>query len=467
MRSRWARALGAIAFAAVASGCGEPPGDILLISVDTLRADHTGLYGYERDTTPAIDAWFEAGAIYTRAYATDASTTPSMLSMLSGKLPQDHGVRLFFQVLEDAIPLIPDRLPANYQSAAFVSNMVLTDEAVGIADRFDHFDDFVDQPESDRDVFERNAARTTDAVLGWLAEERDEDRPLFLWVHYVDPHGPYRPPADAPVSFAAQGERVIPSARIPAYIREPEVDNGLEYVARYDAEIAYLDQQLDRLLRGYAVERSLDSALLIFTADHGESLMDHELWFSHGYQVYDEIVRVPLALRGPGVAGGKRGGLVSLVDVYATVLLHAGVAPEGASAVDLRDGSGIAADRVVFSEARDYKFQWRAAIRGDEKWVLGVDRKGQPTDRRRFYDLGDDPQESSARTWGEDDADVTRRLLELQSADPDPGGVPVRYARGRRLAGPKVAPDLTPEVLDRLRALGYVDAPEGAEATAP
>ena len=117
-----------------------------------------------------------------------------MISILSGQLPQDHGVRMFIQLVPQQTKLIPDLLPPEYQTAGFVGNAVLTDQAMGIAHRFDHFDDYIDTKAVYSRNYERNAVRTTDAALRWLREERDPEQPLFLWIHYMDPHSPHRAP---------------------------------------------------------------------------------------------------------------------------------------------------------------------------------------------------------------------------------------------------------------------------------
>jgi len=180
-----------------------------LITVDTLRADHLGMYGYSRDTSPNIDRWFADSRVYQRAYATEAATAPSVASILTGRLPQHHRVRLFYQLLGREIPALPDILAgAGYQTAAVVSNLVLTDEAMGMASRFDSYDDFVDEPEPSREVWERNARRTSDAAIGWLDDQRDPARPSFLWVHYMDPHGPYQAPEDRSTNF--EHDRPLP-----------------------------------------------------------------------------------------------------------------------------------------------------------------------------------------------------------------------------------------------------------------
>ena len=321
-----------------------PGGDILLITIDTLRADHLGSYGYERGTTPGIDRWFQDGAVFERAYATEASTAPSVISILSGLIPQEHGVRVFFQITPKETALIPDLLPDEYETAAFVSNTVLTDEAIGIAYRFDHYDDFVDERESDRLVFERNARRTTDAALAWLKSDRDAERPLFLWVHYIDPHGPYDPPPQWKRSFRHEGTAPVEVDRILPFQRVPGIDDALEYVDLYDEEIAYMDAHVERLLEGYASLAEIDDALLILSADHGETMIEHESWFTHSYQVYEPIIRVPLLIRGPGVNRGRFNTLVSGVDLAPTLLRFAGVAPPDARPRPAQRGRGWRSD---------------------------------------------------------------------------------------------------------------------------
>ncbi|MGI9432860.1 MAG: sulfatase [Myxococcota bacterium] len=448
-------ALGICSLPGCASQEPEKLGDVVLISVDTLRPDHLGIYGYARDTSPAIDARFSAGAIYERAYSTEASTPPSAVSLLTGLLPQDHGVRLFYQLLPEATRLLTDRLPAAYQTAAFVSNVVLTEEALGLASRFDHYDDWVDEQEPHRPVWERSARRTTAAALAWLKEERDADRPLFLWVHYIDPHGPYRAPDHAKTRFTHEGRVPMEDSRIHAYQRDPGVDDALDYVDRYDEEIAYIDGEVEQLLSGYARERSLDDALVVFTADHGESMIEHERWFTHGYHVYEEIIRVPLLVLGPGVEARRDDTLASLIDVAPTVLRFAGGDVSGLTGRDLRFPAS-ASDPSVFAEASGKRGQLRAAIRGDQKSIVRIRPDGSRTAQRLAYDLAADPGELRPRPF-DPKAPAARELLELIERDPDPAGVPVQPERGERLAAPKVSPRAGAAELEKLRALGYVE----------
>jgi arylsulfatase A-like enzyme len=240
------------------------------------------------------------------------------------------------------------------------------------------------------------------------------------------------------------------------YQIEPGVSDGHDYVDRYDDEIRYLDGEVGRLLDGYARHSDADDALILFTADHGESMMEHERWFTHGYQVYDEIVRVPLWVRGPGVVAGRYGSLASGVDVAPTILSFAGVAtPARMSGVDLRNGDGLSEDRIVYTEAQQKSIDWRGAIRGTGKWLVGVTRKHPHDGPRRFYDLARDPQELSPGGWPPADPGG-EALLDTVRSDPDPGGFPRRFKRGRAIGAPKVAPGLPDATMEKLRALGYV-----------
>lgn len=442
---------------ACGGGPSDRPGDIVLVTIDTLRADHLGLYGYGRPTSPRIDAFFEDGAIFERSYSTEASTSPSVASILSGLPAPEHRVRLFYQLLPDDVALVPDRLRGRYQTAAVVSNMVLTDEAIGMGGRFEHYDDYVATRESQRQVFERDARRTTDAALGWVATQRDPARPLFLWVHYIDPHGPYDPPEGLD-AFPPADPRRIPIERVPRYTRAEGVDDGNEYVRRYDAEIAYCDREVGRLLDGLDEHLGLDDALVVLTADHGESMMEHERWFTHGYHVYDEIARVPLLVRGPGVPAGRHAQLASGLDVAPTLLAFAGLErPATMTGLDLRDPAAWDPDRLAWCEASDKERHWYAVVQGSTKWLVATDPQGGVLERRR-HDLGVDPGELAPLPVTVDEIDATfSELARRVAADPDPGGIPLEYARGVQLDAPKVRPDVSPEELEVLRALGYAE----------
>jgi arylsulfatase A-like enzyme len=427
--------------------------DVLLITVDTLRADRVGLYGYARDTTPHIDRWFANAAIYLRAYSTGASTAPSVASILTGRLPQEHRVRLFYQLLPEDVPTLPELLPPGTVSAAFVSNVVLTDEAMGLASRFDYF---VDERESVRKIFERRAERTTDAVLAWLAQGEARGHPLFLWVHYIDPHGPYRAPHPWRRHFTSEVPKTIPIDRVPFYARMPGLDDGNAYVALYDSEIAYVDSEIGRLLEGFDRARGIDGALVILTSDHGESMMEHEVWFGHGHHVFEEVVRVPLLVRGPGAEAGRLDVAVSGVDIAGTVAAFTGAKlPPGVAATDLRRPSTLDGQRVVFSESLGLGRQWRAAVQGERKAMIRA-LKERVMDSPVAFDLVRDSGELRPQPLKADDP-LIQLLREKIESDPDPAGLPRYHRAGVQIQAPKVSPRASEADLERLRRLGYVE----------
>ncbi len=430
---------------ACARGAAER-GDILLISVDTLRTDHMSAYGYPLATTPQLSGFFREGAIFENAYATSSYTTASMVSVLSGLLPQHHGVRLFDQLLPEDVALITDLLPDAYQKAAFVSNGVLSHRGLGAGDRFDHFDDDMTRGGGSHRL-ERNATATTDAVVEWLDDGRDPERPLFLWVHYMDPHEPYDPPQAWAGAPEAAADTPAPEPIVRHRERRPEVDVRAR-VRDYDGEIAYTDHEIGRMLARYGQRADLYAALVILTADHGETLAERRRWFQHAYHVFEELVRVPLMLRGPGIEPSRPEALVSGLDLLPTMLAFAEVPVAELPGADLRDAGLATREPVLFVESI-HGFdgsQWRAAVTRRGKWLVRVGGQAAPSVLERgYFHLDRDPGEIRLAAWPEGDGPGAR-LLELVERDPDPAGRPADYRRG----------DLTEENAEILRRLGYI-----------
>lgn len=443
----------------------SPPRDVILITIDTLRQDHMSIYGYERETTPNLRRFFAGTAIFERSYSTASNTPASVVSILTGLWPQQHGVRLFYQLIDDSVTTMPEFLRSTHETAGFVSGNVLTDEAIGLADRFDYFDDYLAELENKRRMYERTARKTTDAVLSWLGSRNDRTRPLFLWVHYMDPHGPYAPPPEWKRTFTHAQPAMIGIHMIPKYMLKSDVQigdryDGLDFLDAYDEEIAYMDSEVGRLLDGIDRLNGIDDALIIFTADHGESLMDHEKWFVHNYHVYEELIRVPLLVRGTGITDRFRTVLASGVDVVPTILSWLNETPPvSMPGRNLFAQGADTRDRVVFAESNTVKHQWRAAIKGNEKLVREVGSlygKVWIGESRR-YDLAVDPGETSSTAWPTRGSPLVDQFVALIDADPDPAGRPEQYAKGAQLTGPKIAPRATQEDLKALRALGYIE----------
>ncbi len=406
--------------------------DLVLLTIDTLRADRLPVYGYSGIATPHLDALARDGVVFAQAATTVPFTLPAHTSMLTGLYPPRHGVRENVgYVLPEEPPTLAERLrEAGYATAGFVSAFVL-DGRWGIGRGFErYFDDF-EPPSGERgnlgDV-QRDGAETVAAALAWL-DERPADRPFFLWLHLYEPHDPYEPPEP----FASR------------YAGRP-----------YEGEIAYADELLGRFLAGLAA-RGLDGETAIaLTGDHGEGLGDHGESF-HGYFVYDSTVRVPLLLRLPdrALTGRVVEEPVSHVDLLPTFLELAGqVIPgglDGASLLPLAAGAG-GGERLVYSESLYplLHYGWaplRAARRGGVKYIEAP----QP----ELYELATDPAERrnvvrtqrEAATQLQEGLAVLRERLEAAAA-----------------AGAAAA-DLDESTLASLRALGYL-AGEGGVSPA-
>ena len=462
----------AIAWAGCSPSPAPPLPDILLISIDALRADHLPTYGYARDTAPNLSRYLAEAVVYENAYSAASYTSGSVVSMLSGLYPSAHGVRSFYRKLSPVVEILPDHLRTlGYQTAAIVSNTVLTDEALGIASRFDHFDDFVDERELNRVVYERRASRTTDAALRWIALDRDPDRPHFLWIHYMDPHAPYNPPTDATLTrFEHEGQKPL-ALKPNLYQTLPGVSDGLTYVDRYDEEIAYTDREIGRLFGAYDRQDLLAGAIVILTADHGEVLLERRPYFKHSPHILNVVLRVPLLVRWPGGHNERVTTPISLVDLVPTLLGALGapipVSLEGVPFDARRNDDLLLLETLPREPGRPPEHdqggegsahrtaRLRSAIRGEEKWTFRADSEGR-LERRAFFDLGADPQEDAPRRWRRGHRDVERLLEETLASEIRDRDIARESREGSQLTGPKKAPALEPHQEEALRALGYI-----------
>jgi arylsulfatase A-like enzyme len=303
----------ALAFPWSAGAAGQAPPNVLLITVDTLRADHLSSYGYAWKTSPHMDQLASEGARFDRAYTVIPLTGPAHLSLFTGRYPQEHGARRNGEAMvsETPFPALPQVLRANgYVTAGFVSGWPLNGRLTHIDDWFDHYDE-----ELTRRYQLVNSSRwaedVTPRAIRWLQHSRPKDRPFFLWLHYFDPHSPY----DFREHFAGLGRN---GSRQPAEVK----DAGMrERIRNYDTEIAYTDWYIGKLLAVIDELKLRDSTVVVLTAGHGESLGEHD-YVGHGRHLYESILRVPLIVRAPGAA--RRGVAVttpvSILDIAPTVL---------------------------------------------------------------------------------------------------------------------------------------------------
>jgi len=389
---------------------------VVVITCDTLRADRLGMHGHERDTSRELDRFAEDAVVHESAWCTVPVTVPALSSMFTGWLPHEIGsIYTNRNQIPTEVETLAETVRAHgIDTAAFVSNGVLRRPPaemgdVGLAQGFDLYDDEMNSRELQRPIVERTAADCADATLRWLEGRKaaGEDE-FFLWVHFQDPHGPYTPPKEADVyRGASDGKRLAAADRsmgvrgaIPAYQFLPEESSKdkkdgdpARYADLYDAEIRWFDQHAGRVLQWLRDQGWYDDALIIFTADHGESLGERGWWFCHGESLHAEQVRVPLVLRAPGgkrpeqgLAREPRG--VSHLDVHPTVLDAFGIPAKPTRGVSLLAGRPPAERPISAYLANPGKERPAYAI-GDGRWRLVVDAR----DPLALHDLSIDPAE--------------------------------------------------------------------------
>jgi arylsulfatase len=467
MRWRTAPLRAALALAGALLACGrsEPPRLLLLVTVDTLRADRLGAYGSPLGLTPHLDALAAGSLVFGSAYAASSFTLPSLSALLTGRYPEEYGMWSNESALPADVTTLASELRARgWRTAAVVSNFVLR-RSSGLAEGFALYDDDFPDWEPTRGWPERAAEATTRAALAALegCTANPSDR-CFLWVHYQDPHGPYTPPPGLRERSLA-AERAAPDGPRELPVREDHMGMGgipryqlLEdrrevafYRAGYDGEVAYVDAGIGRLLARLAELGLAERSAIVFASDHGEGLGEGDYWFAHGEYLSEPLVRVPLWLKAPGVEPGRRDDVAALVDVVPTLLaLLGGEAGEG--------GPPAAGAAAAARPGRDLLAPGAAGAAS----VPYLATLGGATTLRHGIVAGDFKLVLSARdgVW---DASLVRRAseaVELAAAAPQVAaelrarlaGLRSHYASGR----PEQRQELTPEDRERLRALGYV-----------
>lgn len=375
-----------------------PPPSVILLTLDTTRADAVG------SGTPVLSALAARGTRWNQAVTPTPLTLPAHASLLTGLAPPEHGLRdNGTAVLPKDVPTLAAAFSARgYATAAFVASRVL-DRRFGLVRGFGHYDDKAPAEQIGEYGYpERNARQMTDAALEWLAK-RPAGKPLFLWVHYYDPHAPYGPPGADPRA----GER-----------------------QRYAAEVAYMDREIGRLLAALPA-----NSLIAAVGDHGEALGEHGER-THGVFLYQSTMRVPLILAGPGVPRGKTVAATAPIIRLASTLLRLAGGPAAAFGEPL-PGLGGKPSGPIYLESRFplSAYGW-SPLEGmfDGRWKLIV------APRPELYDLGSDPGE-------------TRNLLNAQREQ-------ARRLKGalqaaQRSFKPRKAETADPELARSLQSLGY------------
>ncbi|MBM3987125.1 MAG: DUF229 domain-containing protein [Planctomycetes bacterium] len=446
----------ATALCAAACGVSERPQNVLVVLLDTTRADHLSCYGYERATTPVIDRLAAEGARFEDMRSQSSLTPVSASTLLTGSLPYRHGVRSLFSVggetLSKDVACVAELWQrSGRRTAAFVSAKPMGAQ-YGLARGFETYHDDL-APSFERhgierasDAPQRPADDTTELALAWLEQHGRE--PFALLVHYFDAHDPsFVPPRDwleRNVSFPLPENlrRAGPEQRIPALtVPRHRVD-------LYDAELRFMDEQLGRIVERLRAQGTLDETLIVVLADHGEAFGEHGFW-THGI-LYEEQLHVPFVLRGPGIEPGtvvrERGRVVDVLPTLAELLdLPApSQALDGRSLAAYLRGGASSEPRDVYAEVHHAPGDRLARDR--EMYALrSLDWKyihRPATGRHELYDLASDPNE----------------LVNLYSpAHPRAVGLALRLTRMGALGGAGVSLDgLSEAQLEELRALGYL-----------
>jgi arylsulfatase A-like enzyme/Flp pilus assembly protein TadD len=390
----------------------QTPRNVIVVTIDTLRADHVGAYGYAAARTPVFDSLARAGTRYERAYATAPITLTSHASLMTGRYPPGHGARDNGMRIDLTTPTIADAFSrAGFATGAFVAAFPL-DRRFGLIKGFQTYGDVMPRDARGRAANDRPGRAVMDEALAWLSTRRGQR--FFLWVHLFEPHAPYGDPAQT---------------------SRPAIE-------RYDADIAEADRQVGRLLDALGDLRA--GTLIVLAADHGEAFGEHGE-VSHSLFAYDITLRVPLILAGPQVAAGAVvADPVSLVDVAPTIAAMAALGPFDADGVILPPRGGSDGSRTLYAEtfAPLLDFGWsplRAIRSADWKYVAAPSPE--------LYDLTNDPGEA-------------RNLAAREPARAAALARQVDAISTSVLPSTETRPDR--ETLARLQALGYASGRPGS-----
>jgi arylsulfatase A-like enzyme len=488
--TRIGRLIGIAVASALVAGCERGPGrweahpatgpsdasirHVILISIDTLRADHLGCYGHPFVQTPNIDGLAADGILFEQHISAAPTTLNSHTSLMTGTWPHTHGAaRNGFVVNEENVMLAEVLQSSGFTTAAFIGAYPLHSR-FDFGQGFDHYDEAFDimKDVAPVDQNQRSAESVTNAVLAWL----DSDRPerFFLFVHYFDVHAPYSPPAPFDRMYRSDDPAIHGNFREIRAIQQalkanpkgmPAENAAMD--ALYCGEVSFIDEQIGRLLEGFGKWGMLEDSLIVLTGDHGEAMNEHwEIW-DHGHSTYETTVRTPLIIRQPGSrqAGTRWRHPVSNIDVMPTILDRLGLESpsrvQGTSFAAVLDGIEPAPREPVFSEATK---PWGSPWEDDATWVntrkCRSVREGrwklifQPAGGyTELYDLEADPQEKNNLALSRD-PEVRKVVRRLQAA----------LAAWTKSAKPLPSQfDDTPQNIEALKALGYTAEPSDGE----
>ncbi len=379
----------------------EPSLNVLLVTVDTLRADRLGFDGYGLPTSPRLDALAESGVVFDRAQGASSWTLPSLATILTSLYTSTHGCWTFVDPLQPSFHTLAETLrDAGYDTAAVASHVFLGTD-YGLHQGFTHFDDdLVHWLVASHDAI--SSPEVSDKGIRFLENKAavPEEGPWLLWLHYFDPHEIYQPHEGFLEPFG-----IDPDAR---GTFDVEQESRL-----YDGEVAFTDHHVGRVLDALERLGLADDTLVVFVADHGEEFGDHGSR-RHGHTLYGELVRTPLVVRAPGFAPSRVDALVHTVDLAPTVLELVGLAPvadqTGRSLVPLMRGEELPERGVLAELNAAPSTNLRAWIDGRWKLILDLDHE-----TAKLFDVEADPLEQSDVAAGQPQV-VARMRQELLDA---------------------------------------------------
>ncbi len=435
-------------------GCGKKqadirPTNIILISIDTLRADHLGCYGYQRPTSPTLDKLASQGLLFEDVTATSPWTLPSHGSMLTGLYPNRHGLKSLDKYLPTDVVTLADVLKEHDFSTATVVNSIYLSRKWGLDRGFDDFTYVEEIP----DLW--MPSEVEHHTVKWLS--KNSSQPFFLFLHYYDVHSDYSSTLRyekqfvRPYKGVADGTTVQLSLFRKNLVSLNQVD-AEHLIDLYDASIRQLDDGIARLLKLLETRGLLDNSLIIVTSDHGEEFLDHG-GVLHSQTQYQELIHIPLIMRGPGLGQPKRlSNIISLVDVMPTVLSLLGIAiPYSMDGIDLcrlwEKSDTQLGRRYIFAEGSkesvvpqeyDVKHDIKRAVR-HPRYKLHYNKL---TKEKRLFDLQNDPKEK---------IDIVSKHTPLV----DSMFAQLKSFMGISKAGSSLPP-LTPEEINKLKSLGYL-----------
>jgi arylsulfatase A-like enzyme len=428
-----------------------PQNSILLITLDTTRADHLGCYGYSEPVSPHIDGQAARGVLFENAYSTASVTPVSHASIFTGQNPYTHGLRVMHglsdnRLSDTAVTLAEILKDAGYQTAAFVSAFP-AGSRFGLNQGFDTFDEsFLVQPAEqivdpsgvvNTGRNQRRADETTDAALSWFSQASGT---FFVWVHYFDPHD----------------VQMIPPRVFLEQFPPPSGTRVDQHKQIYDIEIQYMDQQIGRLFDALEATQRLEDTVVVIVSDHGQGLGDHN-WWTHG-MLYQEQIKTPLIIRAPNTPAGRRVKyVVRTIDIAPTILDLVGLretqsaSTEGATLVPMIQGEVADPGYVAYADAvgaNNYNSEVGTTdVRNDMLFTVIADtwkyiHHAIGVDQSELYDLKQDPRELT-NVYGSRPIEIERLRQDLRARPFEPK----RTSQGDQLSD---------EDRERLRSLGYV-----------